>query len=160
MGDGCARDWGAGTSIGGKKMSLHEKGDQTRALNHNSDFSARFRVDFPNSQTFANFTSEICRRGLLAFRESRAVSSAFQNRYLRSALFVGRRVRCFYRKGIWNCPVEGWLRFCYQNKQIIILYFTECSLLQVARQELLQKERSPPWVPESTVRIQRLQVRR
>lgn len=32
---------------------------------------------FPNSQTFANFTSEICRRGLLAFRESRAVSSAF-----------------------------------------------------------------------------------
>lgn len=50
-------------------MSLHEKGDQTRALNHNSDFSARFRVDFPNSQTFANFTSEICRRGLLAFRE-------------------------------------------------------------------------------------------
>lgn len=68
MGDGCARDWGAGTSIGGKKMSLHEKGDQTRALNHNSDFSARFRVDFPNSQTFANFTSEICRRGLLAGR--------------------------------------------------------------------------------------------
>ena len=57
---------------------------------------------FLNSQTFANFTSEICRRGLLAFRESRAVSSAFQNRYLRSALFVGRRVRCFYRKGIWN----------------------------------------------------------
>lgn len=93
---------GAGTSIGGKKMSLHEKGDQTRALNHNSDFSARFRVDFPNSQTFANFTSEICRRGLLAFRESRAVSSAFQNRYLWSALFVGRRVRRFYRKGIWN----------------------------------------------------------
>lgn len=46
MGDGCARDWGAGTSIGGKKMSLHEKGDQTRAPNHNSDFSARFRVDF------------------------------------------------------------------------------------------------------------------
>lgn len=83
-------------------MSLHEKGDQTRALNHNSDFSARFRVDFPNSQTFANFTSEICRRGLLAFRESRAVSSAFQNRYLWSALFVGRRVRRFYRKGIWN----------------------------------------------------------
>ena len=102
MGDGCARDWGAGTSIGGKKMSLHEKGDQTRALNHNSDFSARFRVDFPNSQTFANFTSEICRRGFLAFRESRAVSSAFQNRYLWSALFVGRRVRRFYRKGIWN----------------------------------------------------------
>lgn len=57
MGDGCARDWGAGTSIGGKKMSLHEKGDQTRALNHNSDFSARFRVDFPNSQTFANLKS-------------------------------------------------------------------------------------------------------
>ena len=27
-------------------MSLHEKGDQTRAPNHNSDFSARFRVDF------------------------------------------------------------------------------------------------------------------
>ena len=51
MGDGCARDWGAGTSIGGKKMSLHEKGDQTRALNHNSDFSARFRVDFSK---FAN----------------------------------------------------------------------------------------------------------
>lgn len=42
----------------------------------------------------------------------------------------------------------------------IVLYFAECSLLQVARQELLQKERSPPWVPESTVRIQRLQVRR
>ena len=59
-------------------MSLHEKGDQTRALNHNSDFSVRFRVDFPNSQTFANFTSEICRRGLLSFRESRAVSSAFR----------------------------------------------------------------------------------
>lgn len=51
MGDGCARDWGAGASIGGKKMSLHEKGDQTRALNHNSDFSARFRVDFSK---FAN----------------------------------------------------------------------------------------------------------
>ena len=32
-------------------MSLHEKGDQTRALNHNSDFSARFRVDFSK---FAN----------------------------------------------------------------------------------------------------------
>lgn len=42
---------GAGTSIGGKKMSLHEKGDQTRALNHNSDFSARFCVDFSK---FAN----------------------------------------------------------------------------------------------------------
>ena len=32
---------------------------------------------FPNSQTFANFTSEICRRGLLSFREFHAVSSAF-----------------------------------------------------------------------------------
>lgn len=59
-------------------MSLHEKGDQTRALNHNSDFSAHFRVDFPNSQTFANFASKICRRGLLSFREYRAVSSAFR----------------------------------------------------------------------------------
>lgn len=33
---------------------------------------------FPNSQTFANFTSKICRRDLLSFRESRAVSSAFR----------------------------------------------------------------------------------
>lgn len=33
------------------RVSLHEKGDQTRALNHNSDFSARFRVDFSK---FAN----------------------------------------------------------------------------------------------------------
>lgn len=33
---------------------------------------------FSNSQTFANFTFEICRRGLLSFRESRAVSPAFQ----------------------------------------------------------------------------------
>ena len=35
-------------------------------------------------------------------KEERAVSSAFQNRHLRSALFVGRQVRYFYRKGIWN----------------------------------------------------------
>lgn len=94
MGDGCARDWGAGTSIGGKKMSLHEKGDQTRALNHNSDFSARFRVDFPNSQTFANFTSEICRRGLLAFRESRAVSGLQE--HLMSLLL--NKDRLFYQR--------------------------------------------------------------
>lgn len=93
---------GAGASIGGKKISLHEKGDQTRAPNHNSNFSARFRVDFSNSQTFANFTSSISRRDLSVFRGSHAASSAFQNRYLWSALFVGRRVRRFYRKGIWN----------------------------------------------------------
>lgn len=67
MGDGCTRDWGAGTSIGGKKMSLHEKGDQTRALNHNS-----------NLQTVFVWTFKICRRDLLSFRESRAVSSAFR----------------------------------------------------------------------------------
>ena len=69
---------GAGTSIGGKKMSLHEKGDQTRALNHNSNLQTVFVWTFSNSQTFANFTSEICRRGLLSFREYRAVSSAFR----------------------------------------------------------------------------------
>lgn len=39
-------------------------------------------------------------------------------------------------------------------------YFDGCSLLQVARQELLQNERSPPWVPDSTVRMQRLHVKR
>lgn len=50
---------------------------------------------FSNSQTFANFTSAISRRGLLVFRGFHAVSSAFRNRYLRSALFVGRQGRYF-----------------------------------------------------------------
>ena len=39
-------------------------------------------------------------------------------------------------------------------------FLAGCSLLQVARHELLQNERSPPWVPESTVRIHLLHVRR
>lgn len=48
---------------------------------------------FSNSQTFANFTSAISRRGLSVFRGSHAVSSAFRNRYLQCALFVGRQGR-------------------------------------------------------------------
>lgn len=73
-------------------------------------------------------------------------------------LLVYKRIDSIAKNG--TVLLEDGSVFAYQNKQIIILYFTECSLLQVARQELLQKERSPPWVPESTVRIQRLQVRR
>lgn len=69
-------------------MSLHEKGDQTRAPNHNSDFSDRFRVDFPNSQTFANFTSE----NPVRFRR-RFKTGIFGLLYLSAggcAVFIGR----------------------------------------------------------------------
>ena len=70
MGDGCARDWGAGTSIGGKKMSLHEKGDQTRALTHNSDFTARFRVDFSKFANVCDWIYYIIIQGTLLVNDA------------------------------------------------------------------------------------------
>lgn len=63
-----APESGAGTSIGGRKMSLHEKGDQTRALNHNSNLQTvfvwtfqirkRLRISLPKFVEEAFYPSE------------------------------------------------------------------------------------------------------
>lgn len=98
MGDGCARDWGAGTSIGGKKMSLHEKGDQTRALNHNSNLQTvfvwtfqirkRLRISLPKFVEEAFYPSE----NPVQFRR-RFKTGIFGLLYLSAggcAVFIGR----------------------------------------------------------------------
>lgn len=79
----------------GRRCPCTRKGIKLVLLTIIAISQAVFAWTFSNSQTFANFTSEVCQRGLLAFREFRAVSSAFQNRYLQSALFVERQGRYF-----------------------------------------------------------------
>lgn len=79
----------------GRRCPCTRKGIKLVLLTIIAISQAVFVWTFSNSQTFANFTSAIFRRGLSVFRGFHAVLSAFRNWYLQSALFVERQGRYF-----------------------------------------------------------------